>query len=84
MPPLAPDDPRQLGAYRLGQGGQGVVYLGHAGDGTKVAVKVFHAQLTADLDIVNTPGTLDTFAREMEAAKQVARLGRFLIDHTFE
>ncbi|MFI0404567.1 serine/threonine-protein kinase [Actinomadura sp. 3N508] len=71
MPPLEPDDPRQLGAYRLtarlGQGGQGVVYLGHAGDGTKVAVKVFHAQLTADF------GTLDTFAREMDAAKQVAR-----------
>ncbi|WP_165969010.1 serine/threonine-protein kinase [Actinomadura sp. KC06] len=71
MPPLEPDDPRQLGAYRLtarlGQGGQGVVYLGHAGDGTRVAVKVFHAQLTADF------GTLDTFAREMDAAKQVAR-----------
>ncbi|MFI0367774.1 serine/threonine protein kinase [Actinomadura sp. 1N219] len=71
MPPLEPDDPRQLGVYRLtarlGQGGQGVVYLGHAGDGARVAVKVFHAQLTADF------GTLDTFAREMDAAKQVAR-----------
>ncbi|RFS81808.1 serine/threonine protein kinase [Actinomadura spongiicola] len=74
MPPLEPDDPRQIGAYRLaarlGQGGQGVVYLGHDSTGARVAVKVFHPQLTPDL---NGAGTFDTFAREMDAAKQVAR-----------
>ncbi|MGW2310636.1 serine/threonine-protein kinase [Actinomadura luteofluorescens] len=68
MPPLHPADPEQLGPYRLasrlGEGGQGVVYLGHAPDGTRVAVKVFHPQLT---------GAIDTFARELEAAEQVAR-----------
>ncbi|MEV0661000.1 serine/threonine-protein kinase [Actinomadura luteofluorescens] len=68
MPPLHPADPEQLGAYRLasrlGEGGQGVVYLGHAPNGARVAVKVFHPQLT---------GAIDTFARELEAAKQVAR-----------
>ncbi|WP_207939461.1 serine/threonine-protein kinase [Actinomadura darangshiensis] len=71
MPPLESADPRELGAYRitarLGEGGQGVVYLGHDADGGRVAVKVFHAQLTGDL------GTLDTFVRELDAAKQVAR-----------
>ncbi|MFD9945432.1 protein kinase [Nonomuraea sp. NPDC059023] len=44
MRPLRPDDPRTIGAYRLtgrlGEGGQGVVYLGQAPDGAKVAVKV--------------------------------------------
>ncbi|MGP4022305.1 serine/threonine-protein kinase [Actinomadura sp. 3N407] len=71
MAPLDSADPRQLGAYRLtarlGEGGQGVVYLGHTDDGARVAVKLFHAQLTGDL------GSLDTFGRELEAAKQVAR-----------
>ncbi|MFB4306512.1 serine/threonine-protein kinase [Actinomadura sp. GTD37] len=74
MQPLEPTDPRQLGAYRLtariGEGGQGVVYLGTGDAGAQVAVKLFHAQLTGD------PGTLnmaDMFARELEAAKQVAR-----------
>ncbi|MFI9552072.1 serine/threonine-protein kinase [Nonomuraea endophytica] len=44
MRPLRPDDPQAIGAYqligRLGEGGQGVVYLGQAPDGAKVAVKV--------------------------------------------
>ncbi|WP_051751929.1 serine/threonine-protein kinase [Streptosporangium amethystogenes] len=42
--PLTPDDPVQLGAFRLagriGEGGQGVVYLAHAPSGERVAVKV--------------------------------------------
>ncbi|MEU7832886.1 MULTISPECIES: hypothetical protein [unclassified Nonomuraea] len=37
-------DPTEIGPYRLtrrlGAGGQGVVYLGYAPDGTQVAVKV--------------------------------------------
>ncbi|HEU5026437.1 MAG TPA: serine/threonine-protein kinase [Spirillospora sp.] len=70
--PLEPTDPRRLGGYRItgriGEGGQGVVYAAVPdGGGDRVAVKLFHAQLTGD------PGALDTFARELEAAKQVAR-----------
>ncbi|MBT2209104.1 serine/threonine-protein kinase [Actinomadura sp. NEAU-AAG7] len=69
MPPLEPTDPRRLGVYkltaRLGEGGQGVVYLGHTDGGPQVAVKLFHTQPPDDPD--------DMFGREMEAAKQVAR-----------
>ncbi|GAA2168901.1 serine/threonine protein kinase [Actinomadura napierensis] len=69
---LEPTDPQRLGGYRLtgrlGEGGQGVVYAAVPdGGGERVAIKLFHAQLTGD------PGALDTFARELEAAKQVAR-----------
>ncbi|MGW5418414.1 serine/threonine-protein kinase [Actinomadura geliboluensis] len=74
MQPLEPDDPRQIGAYRLtariGEGGQGVVYLGTGDDGVQVAVKLFHAQLSSDL---GTLSALDMFTRELEAAKHVAR-----------
>ncbi|MFI6813879.1 protein kinase [Nonomuraea sp. NPDC050328] len=42
--PLEPDDPQQLGPYRLagrlGEGGQGVVYLGFDASGERVAVKM--------------------------------------------
>lgn len=70
--PLEPTDPRRLGGYRItgriGEGGQGVVYAAVPdGGGDRVAIKLFHAQLTGD------PGAQDTFARELEAAKQVAR-----------
>jgi serine/threonine protein kinase len=72
--PLEPDDPRQIGAYpvtaRIGEGGQGVVYLGTAEDGAQVAVKLFHAHLSSDL---GTLSALDMFTRELEAAKHVAR-----------
>ncbi|GIH79134.1 serine/threonine-protein kinase [Planobispora longispora] len=46
MIPLRPGDPDRVGGYRLlgrlGAGGQGVVYLGLAADGSRVAVKVLH------------------------------------------
>ncbi|MFB9888903.1 serine/threonine-protein kinase [Planobispora takensis] len=42
--PLTPDDPDRLGEFRLtgrlGEGGQGVVYLAYAPDGRPVAVKL--------------------------------------------
>src|SRR4051812_29361709 len=69
--PLEPDDPGRLGAYRvigrIGEGGQGVVYLGEVDSGGPVAIKLFHARLGQD------PATRDDFMRELEAAKRVAR-----------
>jgi hypothetical protein len=50
--PLAPDDPREIGGYRitarLGASPAGRVYLARAGDGGQTAVKVFHPELVAD------------------------------------
>lgn len=52
MQPLAADDPRTIGAYRLlrrlGAGGMGRVYLGRSPGGRTVAVKVVHAHFAAD------------------------------------
>ncbi|WP_211589861.1 protein kinase domain-containing protein [Microbispora sp. H11081] len=66
--PLEPHDPRTLGGFRisgrLGEGGQGVVYLGHAPDGAPVAVKV----LKTGLD----PVVRARLARELDALRGVA------------
>ncbi|WP_175596191.1 serine/threonine-protein kinase, partial [Thermomonospora catenispora] len=47
--PLRPNDPREIGGFallgRLGEGGQGTVYLGGAPDGRRVAVKLLRAEL---------------------------------------
>jgi serine/threonine protein kinase len=68
--PLQPGDPSQLGTYelvgRLGEGGQGVVYLGRHGD-AQVAIKLLRADLTQD------PTARERFVREAMAATQVAR-----------
>ncbi|WP_067481447.1 serine/threonine-protein kinase [Actinomadura hibisca] len=65
--PLEPDDPPAIGGYRLsgrlGEGGQGVVYLGEGAAGERVAVKVLK---TADR------AARARFAREMAAARRVA------------
>ncbi|MQY03203.1 serine/threonine-protein kinase [Actinomadura macrotermitis] len=65
--PLDHADPRRIGRYRLlgrlGEGGQGVVYLGEDPAGTPVAVKV----------LKTTDATARArFAREMQSARQVA------------
>jgi serine/threonine protein kinase len=68
--PLDPTDPERLGDYRiagrLGQGGQGVVLLGHGPGGEQVAVKLLHARLSGD------QLARSRFIRELEVAKQVA------------
>lgn len=67
--PLEPGDPERLGEYwlagRLGAGSQGVVYEGYGEDGTRVAIKVFHAPDGAAAD-------LERMAREVEAAQRVS------------
>jgi len=69
MEPLAADDPRQVGEFRLharlGAGGMGQVYLGYSPAGRAVAVKICHPDLAAD------PAFLLRFAREVEAAGAV-------------
>src|SRR5690242_16749990 len=71
MPDLHPNDPRRLGQYeltaRLGEGGQGVVYLGVGPSGGKVAVKLLRPDLTEDA------AARSRFVREVQAAKKVAR-----------
>ncbi|MEU0565720.1 serine/threonine-protein kinase [Nonomuraea sp. NPDC005983] len=61
---LRSGDPERLGEHtvvgRLGQGGQGVVYLAQTPGGERVAIKV----MTGDLD--------RSFDRELAAARQVA------------
>ncbi|WP_344394808.1 serine/threonine-protein kinase [Actinomadura alba] len=61
---------RTLGLYRLtgrlGEGGQGVVYLGVAPDGSAVAVKVLHERWAAN------PRVRERFAKEVAAARRVA------------
>jgi predicted Ser/Thr protein kinase len=68
--PLADGDPRRLGAYdvsgRLGEGGQGLVYLGHGAAGP-VAIKLLHTRLIED------EAARARFVREVEVTKRVAR-----------
>jgi serine/threonine protein kinase len=68
--PLAADDPRQIGGYRLqarlGAGGMGRVYLGYSPGGRPVAVKVVHPDLARD------PEFMQRFRREVAAAQAVS------------
>ncbi|MFA1548548.1 serine/threonine-protein kinase [Actinomadura chokoriensis] len=67
---LRSGDPDRLGSYaligRVGEGGQGTVFLGAAEDGRQVAIKLLHAELTSD------DKARARFLRELEVAKRVA------------
>ncbi|MFC6933808.1 serine/threonine protein kinase [Actinomadura yumaensis] len=77
--PLRSGDPTELGGYeilgRLGEGGQGAVFLGRRAGGAgeaprvadHVAIKLLHAGLTGD------DSARARFVRELEVAKAVAR-----------
>src|SRR6266851_3902145 len=69
MLPLRVTDPQEVGRYgllgRLGEGGQGVVFLAVSSTGTKVALKVLPA--TTDSQVRNR------FLKEVAAAQRVAR-----------
>ncbi|HZB30220.1 MAG TPA: serine/threonine-protein kinase [Streptosporangiaceae bacterium] len=66
--PLTPEDPRIVGAYRLagrlGEGGQGVVYLGYGRGDEPVAVKILKADADAKVR--------ERLARELAACERVA------------
>src|SRR5690242_4235548 len=70
MKPLAADDPRVIGGYRLrarlGAGGMGRVYLGLSPAGRAVAIKVVHPDLASDADF------LRRFGQEVAAARAVS------------
>ncbi|MDN3354989.1 serine/threonine protein kinase [Actinomadura sp. DC4] len=69
--PLRPGDPAELGGHRLlrrlGEGNQGVVFLGRGPLGEQVAIKLLHARMA------NDTGARERFMRELSAAKKVAR-----------
>ncbi len=73
MRTLQPDDPRELGSYRLlrqlGAGGMGRVYLARSPGGRTVAVKVVRPDLAADADFRRR------FQHEVEIARAVS--GRY-------
>ncbi|WP_308163986.1 serine/threonine-protein kinase [Nonomuraea sediminis] len=77
--PLEEDDPRRLGSYeivgRLGEGGQGVVYLGRTAEGEQVAIKLLHQGLLTD------PDARARFLREVAIAQRVARFSTAPVLH---
>ncbi|MFC5833019.1 protein kinase domain-containing protein [Nonomuraea insulae] len=68
--PLRPGDPQRLGGLdllgRLGEGGQGVVYLATDHADTRVAVKWLRPDLSGD------QVSVERFLREVQVAQQVA------------
>ncbi|HET7243689.1 MAG TPA: serine/threonine-protein kinase [Streptosporangiaceae bacterium] len=68
MLPLRESDPREVGGYRLlgrlGEGGQGVVFLALSATGTRAAVKL--------LPPTTDPQVRSRFLKEVAAAQQVA------------
>jgi serine/threonine protein kinase len=74
---LQPDDPREIGPYRLlgqlGGGGMGQVFLGMSAGGRPIAVKVIRTELAAD------PDFRARFRREVAAAQKVSGLFTALV-----
>ncbi|GAA4211034.1 hypothetical protein GCM10022252_79630 [Streptosporangium oxazolinicum] len=73
MPEIAPleaGEPRQLGPFRVvgrvGEGGQGIVYLGVNAAGERAAIKLLHVKFSGDAI------ARSRFAREARAAQRVA------------
>ncbi|WP_327087552.1 serine/threonine-protein kinase [Nonomuraea sp. NBC_01738] len=68
--PLVAGDPDQLGSFRLsgriGEGGQGIVYLGVDDQGERAAIKLLHVKFSGDTI------ARSRFARELKAAERVA------------
>lgn len=67
--PLWPGDPHAVAGYtvagRLGEGGQGTVFLAYDAGGERVALKMLHARFGGD------PKARARFVREVEAARRV-------------
>ncbi|MEU8379729.1 protein kinase [Streptosporangium sp. NPDC048865] len=67
---LRPGDPEQVREYRLtarlGEGGQGTVYLGVSPTGARVAVKLLRADLAQDEE------AMERFVREVSTTRRVA------------
>ena len=70
MEALRPEDPRQVGRYRitgrLGSGGMGEVFLGHSPGGRPVAVKLIRS------DLAENAAFRARFAQEVAAARRVS------------
>ncbi|MDP4512034.1 serine/threonine-protein kinase [Nonomuraea turcica] len=68
--PLDPEEPERMGDYRLsgvlGEGGQGVVYLGEAPSGAHVAIKMLHHRAAIDA------ASRRRFLREADTARRLA------------
>ncbi|TDD12580.1 transporter substrate-binding domain-containing protein [Nonomuraea deserti] len=68
--PLVAGDPDHLGSFRLsgriGEGGQGIVYLGVNDEGERAAIKLLHVKFSGDTI------ARSRFARELKAAQRVA------------
>ncbi|NJP93405.1 transporter substrate-binding domain-containing protein [Nonomuraea sp. FMUSA5-5] len=68
--PLVAGDPTELGSFRLsgriGEGGQGIVYLGVNDAGERAAIKLLHVKFSGDTI------ARSRFARELKAAQRVA------------
>ncbi|MFD0477344.1 protein kinase [Nonomuraea thailandensis] len=73
--PLVAGDPAEVASYRilgrLGEGGQGVVYLGESPQGEKVAVKVLRYGPAADGGAGGGADEGMDFAREIELTRRV-------------
>ncbi|MGV9596604.1 serine/threonine-protein kinase [Streptosporangium sandarakinum] len=73
MPEIAPLEawePRRLGRFRvvgrIGEGGQGIVYLGESESGERAAIKLLHVKFSGDAT------ARSRFAREARAARRVS------------